>query len=114
MVNVYHPSALCWSAADFPAMCLCFVRVVGRWNFVLCGCPGDEIKGVPRGLCCVVTDSHGPLSHLTHWALTAVAAPPSRVLAGWSQLCSLIKTCTGRRYTITFVLSVTPVCMHAV
>ncbi len=98
-----------------PCSVVCVLSgVVSRWNLVVCGCPGDEIKGVPRGLCCVLTDSHSPLSHLTYWALAGVAAPSSHVLAGWSQLCSLVKTCTRGRYTITMVLSVTPLCMPTV
>lgn len=62
----------------------------------------------------MVTDSHSPLSHLTQWALTGLAAPSSHVLAGWSELYSLIKTCTEGWYTISIVLSVTPLCMPAV
>lgn len=89
--------------------------VVSRWNLVVCGCPGNEIKAVPKGLCYVVTDSHTPPSHLTHWTLTVVAAPSSRVSAGWSELYSLqvwLKPAQAHG-TGAVVLSVTPPCAPA-
>lgn len=72
---------------------------VGRWKLVVCGCPGDEIKVVPEGFCCAMTDSHSLLLYLSSRALTGIA-PSSNVLPGWSEFDSLIKTSRRGWYTI--------------
>lgn len=85
----------CKKPADSSSALSCVVSgAVSRWDLVVCGCLGDKIKVVPRGVCCVVTDRYSPFSYLSRWALSGVGPPTSHVFPGCSELNAVMKTCT--------------------